>query len=261
MAPPRPPRRSAQGLDLTVVALGIAVLAVIVGIDVALRNEVTLTPWVLIAPMFIATRGNERETAIIAVVAFATSVGLGAVNHTFGESIHVMHMALVLAGGSLAVVTAHIRRRLDEERDRTAQLLDRERGERVRQEFASRASELLEAPPDSVSILDQVAGLAVPDMADLCIVDLIEPDGALKGVVVRSADPRDADALRIQRMREPLDPEGEHPVAVAARTGRAVLLPEMPPVDLRRYASGSEHLELMLRLQYRSAIEIGRAHV
>src|SRR4051794_6370225 len=98
MAPARPPRLSSQGLDLTVVALGIAVLAVIVGIDVARRNEVILTPWILITPMVIGTRVNERETAIIAVVSFAASVGLGAVNHAFGESIHVMHVALVLAG-------------------------------------------------------------------------------------------------------------------------------------------------------------------
>src|SRR3954453_10810829 len=106
MAPPRTPRRSAHGLDLRVVALGIAVLAVIVGVDVALRNEVTLTPWVLIAPLFVAMRGTERETAVVAVIALAASVGLGAVNDTFGESIHFMHMALVAAGGSIAVVTA-----------------------------------------------------------------------------------------------------------------------------------------------------------
>jgi PAS domain S-box-containing protein len=211
---------------------------------------------VLIAPMFIATRGNERETAVIAVIAVAASVGLGSVNDTFGESMHVMHMALVIAGGSIAVFTAHIRRRLDNERERTAQLLARERAERVRQEFASRASELLDAPPDSMSMLDQVAGLAVPDMADLCIVDLLEPDGTLKGVVVRSTDPRDAEALRHERGRAPLDPAGEHPVAVAARTGRAVLLPELPVVDLGRYASSPEHLELMTRLQYRSAIVV-----
>src|SRR5258705_1589287 len=250
MAPPRPLRRSAEGLDLTVVALGLAVLAVIVGVDVALSDVVTLTPWVLIAPMFIATRGNERETAAIAVIALAASVGLGAVNHTFGESIHFMHMALVVAGGSIAVITARIRRRLDEERGRTAQLLDRQRAERVGPEFASRASELLEAPPDSMSMLDQVAGLAVPDMADLCIVDLLEPDGALKGVVVRSADPRDGDALRGERVRAPLDSQGEHPVAVAARTGRAVLLPEMPAVDLRPHPSSPEHPGLVMRPPY-----------
>ena len=254
MEPPRPPRRSARDLDLAVVALGVAVLAGIAAIDVALRNTVTLTPWVLIAPMFIATRGNERETAVIAVLAFLASIGLGAVNHTFGESIHVMHVALVVAGGSIAVLTARIRRRLDSERMRTAELLDRERAERLRQEFASRASQLLEAPQDAMSMLDEVAGLAVPDMADLCIVDLLEPDGTLKGVAVRAADPAAAEALRALRIQHPLDPASDHPVSVAARTGRATLLAELPEEDLRRFATSPEHLELMLRLRYGSAI-------
>jgi PAS domain S-box-containing protein len=149
----------------------------------------------------------------------------------------------------LAFVTVRIRTRLE-------QVIDSERAARLRHELASRASELLEAPPDSVSMLDQVAGLAVPDMADLCVVDLLEPDGTLKGVVVRSAEPGIAEALRAQRSFAPLDPAGEHPVAVAARTGRAVLLPEMPAEDLRRYASSPEHHELMLRLRYRSAIVV-----
>ena len=64
-----------------------------------------------------------------------------------------MHVALVAAGGMLALLTAAVRRGLDAERRRTAQLLDRERAERVRQEFASRASGLLEAPLDARSML------------------------------------------------------------------------------------------------------------
>src|ERR1051325_9256864 len=168
---PPVPSRTTRDPDAAVLALGIAVLAVIIAIDIALSDTVALTPWVLIAPMFIATRGTVRETAIIATVAFLASVGLGSVNGTFGEAIHISHMALVAAGGLLAVFTAGVRRRLDAERQRTAELLDRERAERVRQEFASRASQLLEAPPDGMTMLDEVAGLAVPDMADLCVID------------------------------------------------------------------------------------------
>jgi PAS domain S-box-containing protein len=255
MASPLPPR-AARDPDLAVVALGLAVLAAIVLVDWLLRDTVTLTPWVLIAPMFIATRGSERETAVIAAIAFAVAIGLGAMNGTFGHSIHFMHLALVAAGGSLAVITARIRRRLDAAQRRTSQLLDRERAERVRQEFASRASGLLEAPLDAMTMLTQVAGLAVPDMADLCIVDLLEPDGTLKGVAISAADPADAEALRDQRMRYPLDPAGEHPVAIAARTGSAQLLPELPEENLRRYAASDEHLALMLRLRYSSAMVV-----
>jgi PAS domain S-box-containing protein len=255
MDPPAP-LRTTRDPDAAVLALGAAVLAGIVAIDIALSETVTLTPWVLIAPMFIATRGTPRETGIVAAAAFVVSIVLGVVNGTFGEAIHISHVALVAAGGVLAVVAAGIRQRLEAERGRTSALLDRERTERVRQEFASRASQLVEAPQDAVTMLEQVAGLAVPDMADLCSIDLLDADGTLKGVVVRSSHAADAEALREQRARSPLDPAGEHPVAVAARTGRALLLPDMPDADLRRYAASPEHLELMQRLHYRSAIVV-----
>ena len=255
MDPPAPPR-TAPDPDAAVLALGAGLLAAIVGIDVALKDTVTVTPWVLIAPMFIATRGTVRETTIVAIAAFFASIGLGEVNGTFGEAIHISHVALVAAGGALAVVGAGVRRRLAAERERTNELLDRERAERVRQEFASRASQLLEAPPDEASMLDEVAGLAVPDMADLCLIDRMEPDGTLAGVVARSTDPHDADTALAIRNHAPIDPAGEHPVAVAARTGQALLLAELPEEDLHRYAGTPEHLEMMLRLNYRSAMVV-----
>src|SRR4029078_4895767 len=87
------------------------VLAAIGAIDVALKDTVTLTPWVLIAPMFIATRGTGREPTIVALAAFFTSIALGEVNGTFGDAIHISHMALVAAGGALAVFGAGVRRR------------------------------------------------------------------------------------------------------------------------------------------------------
>ena len=64
------------------------------------RDTVTLTPWVLIAPMFIATRGNgprdgdrRRRSRSSCRSAWAPSTTRSA------TSIHVSHMALVVAGG------------------------------------------------------------------------------------------------------------------------------------------------------------------
>ena len=167
-----------------------------------------------------------------------------------------LEIAVFVAAAAAVLAAVLLARRLRDERRRFEELLDRERSERVRQEFASRASELLEAPPDALSMLDQVAGLAVPDMADLCTVDLLEADGTLKGVVARATDPADADAVRIQRAMAPLASDGEHPVAVAARSGRALLLPEMPPEELERFASSPAHFELMQQLHYQSAIVV-----
>jgi PAS domain S-box-containing protein len=71
--------------------------------------------------------------------------------------------------------------------------------------------------------------------------------------VTHGSDPEVAAALRELRERHPLDPAGEHPVAIALRTGRPQLLPEMGDADLERFARSDEHLELMRRVRYRSA--------
>src|SRR4029079_13824937 len=111
MDPPAP-LRTARDPDAAVLALGAALLAAIVAIDVALKDTVTLTPWVLIGPMFIATRGTVRETTIVAIAACLTSLGLVGCEARVCEAIHISHMALVGAGGALAVWGAGVRRRL-----------------------------------------------------------------------------------------------------------------------------------------------------
>ena len=81
-------------------------------------------------------------------------------------------------------------------------------------------------------------------------------DGTLAGVVVQATDPDDAEAVRRIRSVAPIDPAGEHPVAATARTGQAQLLPDLLDEDQQRYAVSPEHLELMQRLNYRSAIVV-----
>src|SRR3954452_2229131 len=100
---PHVPSRPIRDPDAAVLALGAAVLAGIVAIDVAMSDTVSLTPWVLIAPMVIATRGTLRETGMVAASSFRLSIWLGLLNDRCGDAIHVSHMALVLIGGVLAV--------------------------------------------------------------------------------------------------------------------------------------------------------------
>ena len=52
---------------------------------------------------------------------------------------------------------------------------------------------------DYKSTLQQVARLAVPDFADLCMVDMLGPDGSLQRLGVAHADPAKAPLAEVMR--------------------------------------------------------------
>ncbi len=66
--------------------------------------------------------------------------------------------------------------------------------DRVRQEreqrFLVEATTLLSSSLDYETTLASVAGLAVPELADWCVIDLLTDDGAIRRVAVVCADPR-----------------------------------------------------------------------
>ena len=73
----------------------------------------------------------------------------------------------------------------------------------------------------------EVAKLTVPRLADLCVIDLLDEQGAINDVAVVAADAEIARGLEALRARSPLDPDGEHPVARVIRSGQPELLAEM----------------------------------
>ncbi|WP_027005390.1 SpoIIE family protein phosphatase [Conexibacter woesei] len=131
---------------------------------------------------------------------------------------------------------------------------DSERAERARTELLARSGELLGSSLDPETMLSRIAELAVPDHAELAIIDLLELDGSLRGAVVTAADPELARALQEVRERFPLDRASSHPTAMAIRTGEPQLRSEMSEEALREYTTSDEHFELTRRSAYRSAL-------
>jgi serine phosphatase RsbU (regulator of sigma subunit)/PAS domain-containing protein len=116
------------------------------------------------------------------------------------------------------------------------------------------AGAVLASSLDLSTTMGQVAGLTVPRLADLCVIDLQDEAGPIRDVAVVAADDRIARDLEALRVRYPLDPGGEHPVARVIRSGRPELLPEMTSMLLSSFAQGSEHAKFMIDHDYRSAV-------
>jgi GAF domain-containing protein len=69
-------------------------------------------------------------------------------------------------------------------------------------------------------VLEELAWLTVPRLADWCVVALVQPDGAIVQRPAAFADRRDGRRLAALRDRQPIDPASAHPVAAAIRGGR-----------------------------------------
>jgi PAS domain S-box-containing protein len=121
-------------------------------------------------------------------------------------------------------------------------------------ELLLEAGVVLASSLDVNTTITQVAGLTVPRLADLCVIDLREQDGSIEKVAVAAADERIARGLEEMRRRSPVDPEGEHPVARVIRSGQAELLAEMSSAGLRGLAQSDAHAEFMIENDYRSAV-------
>ena len=151
------------------------------------------------------------------------------------------------------------RRRREQERIELAREVSRRaaaEAARKRLGFLAEASEALAASLDYTETLQRVARLSVPTLADHCMVDLRDPDGSLRRMGHANADPTAETALREAREPGPIDPDGPHPAAVVARTGKPLLYARLTPGVLETFARGPEHYVELRRQNYTSALVV-----
>jgi serine phosphatase RsbU (regulator of sigma subunit)/PAS domain-containing protein len=237
-------------------AAGLAAIAVVAALDVAITSRPVLIPLLVIGPLIAAVGASRRATAVVAALAIVVAVALGPVDQGLFAPQHVIQLLVVLAGSVFAMAAVTGRRRYERTQRAAAAALAGERAARIEANMVARASELLATAVDPEERLAQVVALAVPEMADVATVDVLEPDGGLRGAAADAAEPGIAEAVLDARRRWPIPVDGAHPVAVAARTGRPQLVPEMTPEHLEEVALNARHLEHMRRLRYASGIAV-----
>ncbi|MEY2535767.1 MAG: hypothetical protein QOF29_3677 [bacterium] len=125
-----------------------------------------------------------------------------------------------------------------------------------RSAFLARAGEVLGRSLDFETTLRDVASIAVPDRADWCIIDLLEPGGIIRRVAIAHRDPdRTSRGWEVsQRYPPTLDSEGA--VATVMATGEPILMPEVDERMLRAAARDDEHLELLRSLGFTGGLAV-----
>ncbi|MGN6217009.1 MAG: PP2C family protein-serine/threonine phosphatase, partial [Solirubrobacterales bacterium] len=122
------------------------------------------------------------------------------------------------------------------------------------QEFLVAASRLLDSSLDPMETARTIVNTAVPELAELCLIDFRRPDGWYGDSVVAGANPEMAARLERIRRESPLDPSGDHPVAQVLRLNQPMIWRDLKAPEVAAKVSQSdEHRQLMEDAGYNSA--------
>ena len=101
--------------------------------------------------------------------------------------------------------------------------------------FLAEAGAALSESLDYPATLQRVADLAVPTVADWCVVDIVERDGRVRRVAAAHADPSRATTIAdLQRRYIPQVDWSGHPVAGVLSSGEPVILTDLDAASLQR---------------------------
>jgi PAS domain S-box-containing protein len=129
----------------------------------------------------------------------------------------------------------------------------------LRMEFLARASQVLASSLDYQQTLRNVAGLAVPRIADWCAVDLFDEEGAREPVAVAHTDPSKLAMAERLRAFEPEELDPEQGLGLVRRTGEPLLYSDIPDELLVEAAVDEEHLRLLRGVGMRAVLIVPMA--
>ncbi len=142
--------------------------------------------------------------------------------------------------------------------------LQRERAARCEAEAAARranylleASRILTESLDYETTLRKVAAVAVPRIADLCVVDLVTGNRTDPlETTIAHVDPAKIPVYEELRRRYPVDPDFPRGVPSVLKTGRSELYPEITDELLIAASRDEEHKRINLTLGFRSCVVV-----
>ncbi len=122
--------------------------------------------------------------------------------------------------------------------------------------FLAEASNVLASRLDYAITLQTLARLTVAELADLCVVDLLEEDGSIRRVAAAHANPAMQEVARELQSQFSPDPRGQHPVAKVLRTGQPDIVTEIDESLLKDIAPEPGHVAIARELTYGSYIVV-----
>jgi signal transduction histidine kinase len=123
--------------------------------------------------------------------------------------------------------------------------------------FLAQASEVLASSLEQEQILQRMAHLAVPTLADGCSVDVPGPDGTVRRVAVAHVRPGMVDLSQAFHARYPIRMDDAGGIGRVLRVGVTEFLPELSPALLEQtLADDEERLRATLELGVKTYISV-----
>jgi PAS domain S-box-containing protein len=212
---------------------------------IAVLDGFTGNSWILIEllaipPLVAAVGSGTVRTGAVAALSAVAAVALGASDDMFLSREHLITILAVVTVGLTAFYIALLRERVELQERRSKMMAD--------------ATGALQRSLDPEASLGELARLAVPLLADWCLVHVKQADGSIELIAVAHRDP-DKEALRRKLVgRYPTDPDAPSGVAAVVRTGRAEIYPDIPESLLESMAHDEEHLAILRSQGLRSSM-------
>lgn len=124
----------------------------------------------------------------------------------------------------------------------------------ARLRFLAEASAILGQSVDYQRTLQGVADIAVPKLADWCVVDVLEWTRGVSRVAIAHADPEGLALVSEMWERWPPDPTSHGAVYQVLQSRQPILVPELTTDQLRAGAQDEEHLAMLRKLELRSVL-------
>ena len=137
------------------------------------------------------------------------------------------------------------------------QLVDELLEARRRNEFLLLATQVLSEVVDYRDMVERLAQVSVPVMADLCLIDIQDEDGHMRRMAAWHADPSEAHrSPRSSGHSYPPDPAGGHPIMKVMRTGRSMWSSYMDDEFLRPTSRDDRHYAILKTLGFTSYMTV-----
>jgi hypothetical protein len=156
-------------------------------------------------------RARFLAVASVGMVAFLAPLAYQDVPTTFGAIVCVGAVLALLSNGAIHIA------------------LERMRDQRRRLEFLIAATAKLDTSLDPEETLRRIASTALPGLAAVCVIDLLDAAGSIATTVAAAMDPALATTVEALHADQPPDAQPSHPIAVALNT-RAACVVEEPSV-------------------------------
>ncbi len=127
---------------------------------------------------------------------------------------------------------------------------------RRRNEFLLLATQVLSEVVDYREMVERLAQVSVPVMADLCLIDIEDEDGRMRRMAAWHADPDKRALTEELRASYPPDPGGVHPTMQVMRSGRSMWSAEMDDEFLRSTSRDERHYTILKTLGFTSYVTV-----